>query len=183
MSNILCGLKHYLNYLHYFFFLTPKPFGIEASTMHRLTQLFLIVFHLYVDSESNICWPSNTIMSSSLQKFRIRNGWSMGGILLFLSASTWFSIPFAWRKLQHWNIWILEKIWYYMYCMKRNYISLAGLISYISFLSVYKLLQANQSTYQRTLTVLSRVHTSICETGLVSRGMLDRQVFNESTLV
>jgi hypothetical protein len=92
MSNILCGLKHYLNYLHYFFFLTPKPFGIEASTMHRLTQLFLIVFHLYVDSESNICWPSNTIMSSSLQKFRIRNGWSMGGILLFLSASLYMSL-------------------------------------------------------------------------------------------
>ncbi|PNY09746.1 nicotinamide mononucleotide adenylyltransferase 1-like protein [Trifolium pratense] len=42
--------------------------------------------------------------------------------------------------------------------------------------------EANQSTYQRTLTVLSRVHTSICETGLVSRGMLDRQVFNESTV-
>ncbi|GAU28307.1 hypothetical protein TSUD_256350 [Trifolium subterraneum] len=32
--------------------------------------------------------------------------------------------------------------------------------------------EANQSTYQRTLTVLSRVHTSICETGLVSRESL-----------
>lgn len=29
--------------------------------------------------------------------------------------------------------------------------------------------EANQNTYQRTLTVLSRVHTSICETGLISR--------------
>ncbi|XP_057443094.1 nicotinamide/nicotinic acid mononucleotide adenylyltransferase-like isoform X2 [Lotus japonicus] len=32
--------------------------------------------------------------------------------------------------------------------------------------------EANQSTYQRTLTVLSRVHSSICETGLVSRESL-----------
>ncbi|XP_061353662.1 nicotinamide/nicotinic acid mononucleotide adenylyltransferase isoform X3 [Gastrolobium bilobum] len=32
--------------------------------------------------------------------------------------------------------------------------------------------EANQSTYQRTLTVLSRVHRSICETGLVSRESL-----------
>nr|KYP73545.1 Nicotinamide mononucleotide adenylyltransferase 3 [Cajanus cajan] len=32
--------------------------------------------------------------------------------------------------------------------------------------------KANQSTYQRTLTVLSRVHNSVCETGLVSRESL-----------
>ncbi|CAL0331836.1 unnamed protein product [Lupinus luteus] len=32
--------------------------------------------------------------------------------------------------------------------------------------------EANQSTYQRTLTVLSRVQSSICETGLVSRESL-----------
>ncbi|CAI8587028.1 unnamed protein product [Vicia faba] len=32
--------------------------------------------------------------------------------------------------------------------------------------------EANQSSYQRSLTVLSRVHTSICETGLVSKESL-----------
>ncbi|XP_057450590.1 nicotinamide/nicotinic acid mononucleotide adenylyltransferase-like [Lotus japonicus] len=32
--------------------------------------------------------------------------------------------------------------------------------------------EANQSSYQRTLTVLSTVHSSICETGLVSREFL-----------
>lgn len=32
--------------------------------------------------------------------------------------------------------------------------------------------EANQNTYQRTLTVLSRVHASICETGLISRESL-----------
>ncbi|XP_020210186.1 nicotinamide/nicotinic acid mononucleotide adenylyltransferase isoform X1 [Cajanus cajan] len=32
--------------------------------------------------------------------------------------------------------------------------------------------EASQSTYQRTLTVLSRVHNSVCETGLVSRESL-----------
>nr|AFK45316.1 unknown [Medicago truncatula] len=32
--------------------------------------------------------------------------------------------------------------------------------------------EANQNTYQRTLTVLFRVHASICETGLISRESL-----------
>lgn len=32
--------------------------------------------------------------------------------------------------------------------------------------------EASQSTYQRTLTVLSRVHNSVCETGLVSQESL-----------
>lgn len=124
-------------------------------------------------------------MSFSLQKFRICNGWSMGGTLLFLSARFYISsyFFFVFRILQYWNIWILRKFDVTTIAKAENYISLAGLISCILFLCGYKLLQANQSSYQRTLTVLSRVHTSICETGLVSKGMLDRQFFNKSTLV
>ncbi|MED6218604.1 hypothetical protein PIB30_028038 [Stylosanthes scabra] len=43
--------------------------------------------------------------------------------------------------------------------------------------------EANQSTYQRTLTVLSRVHSSICGKGLVSRGSLKVMLVCGSDLI
>ncbi|XP_057726466.1 nicotinamide/nicotinic acid mononucleotide adenylyltransferase isoform X2 [Arachis stenosperma] len=43
--------------------------------------------------------------------------------------------------------------------------------------------EANQSTYQRTLTVLSRVHSSICGKGLISRGTLKVMLVCGSDLI
>ncbi|MED6185013.1 hypothetical protein PIB30_052930 [Stylosanthes scabra] len=43
--------------------------------------------------------------------------------------------------------------------------------------------EANQSAYQRTLTVLSRVHSSICGKGLVSRGSLKVMLVCGSDLI
>lgn len=91
-----------------------------------------------------ICWTSYTVVSSSLQKFRICNGWSMGG-----------NSP---------GPGVLCHVFVLQYCISCYY----GCV--LMYVSLKPSLQARQSTFQRTLSVLSRVKGFFSASGLIPSG-------------